>query len=144
MPGHNRTVSLTHLPNEVLIQIVKFLCPTGTFDVQRATGDIRLNLARNEVTYEVQISTHENWVTIEGKLPLSPLTDQLSTVAETCRQLRKPADTFLGDLTEARGIPRDVVDGWSSIAPRIWGTRKDLRRRPAATQSLLEIGSVHI
>ncbi len=143
MPGHNQTVSLTRLPKEVLIQIVKCLCPPGTFDVRRATGDIRLNIARDERAYEVQIATDENWETIEGDLSLSPLIDQLSAVAQTCRELHKTADMVLGDLAKARGIPRDVVDSWPSIAIRIWGTRKDLRRL-AATQSLLEMGLVHI
>ena len=144
MSSHTNTVSLTRLPKEVLIQIVKCLCPPGTFDVRRATGYIRLNVVRNDKAYEVQTSTHENWETIEGDLSLSPLIDQLSAVAQTCRELHKTADTVLGDLAKARGIPRDVVDGWPSIAIRICGTRKDLRRRLAATQLLLEMGLVHI
>ena len=144
MPSHNNTVSLARLPKELLIQIVKCLCPPGTFDARRATEYIRLNVVRNDEAYEVQTSTHENWETIEGDLSLSPLIDQLSAVAQTCRELHKTADTVLGDLAKARGIPRDVVDGWPSIAIRIWGTRKDLRRRLAATQSLLEMGLAHI
>ena len=144
MPSYNKTVSLTRLPNEVLIQIVKCLCPPGTFDVRQATGDIRVNIALDEGAYDAQISTHENWETIEGDLSLSPLIDQLSAVAQTCRELHKTADTVLGDLAKARGIPKDVVDGWPNIAIRFWGTRKDLRRQLAATQSLLETGLVHI
>ena len=144
MPSHTETVSLTGLPNEVLIQIVKCLCPPGTFEGRRATGDICLNIARGKGAVEVQISAHENWETIEGDLSLSPLIDQLSAVARTCRGLHKTADTVLGDLAKARGIPKDVVDGWPSTAIRIWGTRKDLRQRLAATQSLLEMGLVHI
>ncbi len=144
MPSHSKTVSLTRLPNEVLIQIVKCLCPPGTFDVRQATRDIRINIALDEGAYDAQTSTHGNWETIEGDLSLSPLIDQLSAVAQTCRELHKTADTVLGDLAKARGIPRDVVDGWPNIAIRIWGTRKDLRRRLAATQSLLEMGLVHI
>ena len=144
MSNHIKTVSLTRLPNEVLIHIVKCLCPPRTFDVRRAIRDIRVNIERDGGAYEVQISTQENWETIEGDLSLSPLIDQLSAVAQTCRELHKTADTVLGDLAKARGIPRDVVDGWPSIAIRIWGTRKDLRRRLAATQSLLERGLVHI
>lgn len=144
MPSHTETVSLTGLPNEVLIQIVKCLCPPGTFDGQRATGDICLDIARGRGAIEVQIFTHEKWETIEGNLSLNPLIDQLSAVAKTCRGLHKTADTVLGDLAKAMGIPRDVVDGWPSTAIRIWGTRKAIRRRLAATQSLLETGLVHI
>lgn len=144
MPVHTHTVSLTRLPNEVLIQIVKGLCPAGTFDVRQAKGDVRLNIARDKGADEVKISIQENWETIEGDLSLSPLIDQLSAVAQTCRELHKTADTVLGDLAKAKGIPKDVVDGWPNIAIRIWGTRKDLRRRLAATQSLLEMGLVHI
>ena len=144
MPSHTEKVSLIGLPNEVLIQIVKCLCPPGTFDGQLATGDICLNIARGEGVVEVQISADDNWETIEGDLSLSPLIDQLSAVARTCRGLHKTANTVLGDLAKVRGIPKHVVDGWPSTAIRIWGTRKDLRRRLAAAQSLLEMGLVHI
>ena len=139
MPSHNKTVSLTLPPNEVLSHIVRCLCPPGTFDVRRPTGDIHFNKARNQGPCEVQISPHEGWETTEGDLSLNPLIDQLSAVAQTCRALHKTSDTVLGDLAKARGIPRSVVDGWPSIAIKIWGTRKDLRRRLAATQSLLEM-----
>ena len=61
-----------------------------------------------------------------------------------CRGLHKTANTVLGDLAKVKGIPKHVVDGWPSTAIRIWGTRKDLRRRLAAAQSLLEMGLVHI
>ena len=144
MPSHTKTVSLTGLPNEVLIQIVKCLCPPGTFEGQRATGDVCLEIARGKAAVEFQISTHERWETIEGDLSLSPLIDLLSAVAKTCRGLHQTADTVLGDVAKVRGIPRDVVDGWPSTSIRIWGTRKDIRRRLAATQSLLETGLVHI
>ena len=119
MPSHTETVSLTGLPNEVLIPIVKCLSPPGTFDGRRATGDICLNMARDKGAVEVQVSPHENWETIKGELSLSPLIDQLSAVARTCRELHKTADTVFGDLAKARGIPRHVVDGWPSTAIRI-------------------------
>ena len=144
MPNHTKSVSLTGISNEVLIQIVKCLCPPGNFDGQRATGDVCLEIAHGKGAVEVQISTHEKWETIEGDLSLSPLIDLLSAVAKTCRGLHKTPDTVLGDLAKVRGIPRDVVDGWPGTSFRIWGTRKDTRRRLAATQSPLETGLVHI
>lgn len=85
-----------------------------------------MNIARGQGAVEVHVSTHGNWETIEGDLSLSPLIDQLSAVARTCRELHKTADTVLGDLAKARAIPRHVADGWPSTAIRIWGTRKDL------------------
>ena len=93
---------------------------------------------------EVQTFTRGYWETMEGDLSLNPLIDQLSAVAQTYRALLITADTVLGDLAKARGIASDVIDGRPSLAIRIWRTRKDLRRRRAATQSLLEMQLVHV